>query len=56
MLDPKLMAAIVAAVNAYIEEEPAQTRRRGAGPWSRAGRLQAARGHLPWARRPRPWA
>ena len=47
------MAAILAAVNAYIEQEASQAQAPRQSRWSSSGRLAAATQHLAWLRRPR---
>jgi len=56
MLNPKLVAAILAAVNAYIDEDHAHAAQMGqTNRWVQQGRLDATKRHLPWSRRDRRW-
>ena len=55
MLSPKVMAAILAAVNAYIDDEQAGPERPRPSRWGREGRLAATRAHLLWSQRNRRW-
>ena len=47
MLSDKVMAAILAAINAYTEHERIVA--RPPSRWAYEGRLRATRNHLPWA-------
>ena len=51
MLSDKLMAAILAAINAYTESE--RTAARPRSRWAYEGRVLATRNHLPWGARNR---
>jgi hypothetical protein len=47
------MAAIAAAINAYLEQEAAPAARPAASRWRYTGRVQLCRSRQAWARRPR---
>lgn len=51
MLSDKVMAAILAAINAYTKHERSAARHRFR--WAYEGRFRATRNHLRWAARDR---
>jgi|GEM_PF-6360553 len=53
MPDEKLAAAILAAVNAFLDEEAQGAKPARQNWWSYSGRLSATAQRLAWLRRPR---
>lgn len=54
-MDPKLRAAIVAAINAYLDEEALAVAPGKKAGWGRQGRLDAMRTSQACFARPRRW-
>ncbi len=52
--DDKLMAAVLAAVNAYLHQEADEAPPARHSQWGYQGRVTATTQHLTWLRRPRP--